>query len=135
MKNYEKITEKQKETEKHKTCSFLRRSFFKKEFKECDKDGFTKLLFCKFNKKRETRSKRKHKGTFLSQKDQQGRNTVFVKTDSYKRKHFLKKTLLFCEERRVRKRKIKKKQFFKRKNDSQKRMRLFKTSFFFFQKS
>ena len=82
-----------------RSCIFQKKS---EEFKECEKEDFSNSLFFKFSEKRKTRRKRKHKGTFLSQKDQHGRNTVFVKTETVTKGSKTKHIVFFCEEGRVR---------------------------------
>ena len=70
---------------------FFRRSFFSKkgeEFKACEKDVFTKVLFCKFSEKRKTRRKRKHRGTFLTFRRTNKQGTEFA----FKKKQLQKET-------------------------------------------
>ena len=76
-------------------------TWFKKESSKTSKNK----LFCKFFLRREKKRKRKHKGTLLSLEDQQTRNIFSPKKWTVQKEQF-KKTLLFCEEGRVCKRRI-----------------------------
>ena len=121
---------------------FSSTEFFQKKKRRVQsmwKRCFIKLLFCKFTEKRETRRKRKHRGTFLTSRRTNKQGTEF----SFKRKETVTKGNMFCFKNIafLWRRECTKKENFKKnwvywrkKNDSEKRIRLFKAKFFFFSK-
>ena len=85
MTNRWKKNWKENETEKHKTWGFSDHVFFKKkseEFKECEKDDFSYLLFFQVFWKDKNKKKRKHKGTFLSQRTNKEGTQFLLKTET-----------------------------------------------------
>ena len=139
MKNYERIVEKQKETEKHKTCSFLRRSFSKKKKVKSSKN-VTKMVLPNYysasllrREKQEARENTEEHSSLLEGPTKQGTEFVLKKTVTNE-SFFFSKNIAFLWRREITiKEKFKKNWVFiveKRKNDSQKRVILFKTKFF-----
>ena len=106
---------KENETEKHKTWGFADHVFYKKakSSKNVKKMILATYYFFKFSEKRKTRRKRKHKGTFLSQRTNK-EGTQFLLKQKQLQKEAIQNTLLFLWRRESKK---------GRKNDDQTKQR------------